>query len=169
MGRLNLTSSLCLSPCSTSQCIPITHCGFECCALTRVVLMHCGARLKIFPRSHADPLVHFTFLSHTDKFFTPHQRRLLPAEQHLSALSSLLSISPSLSDFAFLPSSCFHPHIILNCLPSLVQNPRNFLRCVKNKTPFLLCKLYLFTLSFLSFFFFNFFLFSSGFNKTRKP
>lgn len=35
------------------------------------------------------------FLSPTDNFFTSHQRRLSPAERHLSALSSPPSIFPS--------------------------------------------------------------------------
>lgn len=94
-------------------------------------------------------------LSHTDKLFTPHQRRLPPPEQHLSAISSLLSIFLSLSVFAFLPSLCFHPHLKVNCIPSLVQNPRVFLRCVKNKRPSfyvscisLLCPLFSFSISF---------------------
>merc|ERR1712098_1045788 len=55
-------------------------------------------------------------------------------ERHLSALSSLLSIFPSLSVCAFL-SLCFHHHVKVNCIPSLVQNPRIFLRCIKNKRP----------------------------------
>lgn len=152
--RLNLTSSLCLSSCFTSQCIPIVHCGFECCAVPRVVLVYCGAHLK-FPKVPRQlPWFTLLLLSHTDKFFTPHQRRLLPAEQHLSALSSLLSIFPSLSVFAFLSSSCVHLPIKVNRLPSLVQNPRNFLRCVKNKHPSfyvscisLLCPFFLFLIS----------------------
>lgn len=92
-------------------------------------------RISNFHRSHSSP-PWFTILllSHTDKLFTPHQRRLLPPERHLSALSSLLSVFLSLSVFAFL-SSCFHPHLKVNCIPSLVQNPRVFLRCIKNKRP----------------------------------
>lgn len=62
-------------------------------------------------KSHVDPSW-FTLLllSHTDKLFTPHhQRRLLPAERHLSALFSLLSIFPS---FLFVIAS-LPPHVFI--------------------------------------------------------
>lgn len=130
------TSSLCLSACS--------HLAMHNpCALWFVVpwlvLFWCivAHNLK-FPwvPLPIPPWFTLLLLSHADKFFTPHhQRRLLPAERHLSTLSSLLSIRPSLSVFAFLSSSCFRPHVDVKCIPSLVQNPRIFLHCVKNKHP----------------------------------
>lgn len=63
-------------------------------------------------------------LSHTDKSFTPRQRRLLVPEQRLSARA--LACSPS--------SLCFPFLLVFPCqlhIPSLVQNPRVFLHCVK--------------------------------------
>jgi len=121
-------------------------------AVTPVVLVYCSAHLQIMWVPHRPLGLLCPLLFHTDKLFTPHQRRFLPAEWRLSSLSSLLSIFPSLSVCAFLSSS-FHPHVKVNCIPSLIQNPRIFLRCVKNKRHSLLCKLYLFTLSFFFFFF----------------
>lgn len=99
----------------------------------------------------APPRFTLLLLFHTDKLFTPHQRRLL-------RLSSICLLSPafspfpppSLSVFASLSPSCLHVNI--TCIPSLVQNPRIFLRCVKeNKRPSFYVKLYLFSLSFLFF------------------
>jgi len=103
-------------------------------AVTPVVLVYCSAHLQIMWVPHRPLGLLCPLLFHTDKLFTPHQRRFLPAEWRLSSLSSLLSIFPSLSVCAFL-SSCFHPHVKVKCIPSLVQNPRIFLRCVKNKRP----------------------------------
>lgn len=104
-----------------------------CSALPCLVWFWCTV-VQNFPSvPQRPPWFTLLLLSHTDKFFTPHERRLLPAERRLSALCSLLSIVPSLSVFAFLPLSCFHPHVI--CIPSLVQNPRIFLHCVRNKHP----------------------------------
>lgn len=103
------------------------------CILMTPVVWCVVARILSFRRSPTTPWFTVLLLFHTDKLFTPHQRRLLPAEQHLSALSIPLFI-PSLylpSVFAFLSSSCFR----VSCIPSLVQNPRNFLRCVRNKHP----------------------------------
>ena len=125
----------------------------SCCDVTRVAQVSCGAHLKISIGPTPTPWFTILLLSYTDKFFTPHQRRLLPDEEHLSALSSLLSIFPSLSVFAFV-SSCFHPHVNVKCIPSLVQNPRIFLHCVKNKHPSfyvccisLLCPFFFFLIS----------------------
>lgn len=62
----------------------------------------------------APPRFTLLLLFHTDKLFTPHQRRLLPAEQHLSALSSLFSISPPpLPSLSLLP---FPPHVFMSTL-----------------------------------------------------
>ena len=126
-------------------------------------VLWCASQISLGPT----PAPRFTvlLLSHTDKLFTPHQRRLLPAERHLAGFTSLLSIFPSLSVFAFLSSSCFQPLLTVNCIPSLVQNPRIFLHCVKNKPSF-----YVSCISLLCpFFLFHLYLFSSGSNKTRKP
>lgn len=98
----------------------------------------------------------FLSLFHADKLFTPHhQRRHLPAEQTLSPLSSrLLSISPPFFFFTSsclcfilllspLLSSCVHPHVNVSFIPSLVQNPRLFLRCIKQnkRPPFYVCSI----------------------------
>lgn len=120
------------SVCRPSQCPAIVKSG---CAVTPVVLVDCGAHLKSPSGPPPTPWFTVLLLSHADKYFTPHQRRLLPAEWHLSALSSHLSIFPSLSVFAFLSSSCVHPHVEVTCISSLVQTPRIFLHCVKNKRP----------------------------------
>lgn len=97
-------------------------------------------------------------LSHADNFFTPHPRRLLPAERPLSALFSLLFISPSLhpslsrcflSHLTF-PSSCASSLLPISCTESQSLSA-TCKKTTKNKRPFLLCRLYLFTLSLLSF------------------
>lgn len=61
-------------------------------------------------------LLHRTFfLSQTDNFFTPHQRRLLPAERNLSALFCPPSIFPTLlclfSPFHLMCSSSTRLHL----------------------------------------------------------
>lgn len=61
----------------------------------------------------APPRFTLLLLFHTDKLFTPHQRRLLPAEQHLSALSSLFSIFFPLPSLSLLP---FPPHVFMSTL-----------------------------------------------------
>lgn len=92
------------------------------------------------------------FFSQTDNFFTPHQRRLSPAERHLSALSSPPSIFPSpVMSFLSFPSYVFH--LQFNCISSLVQKLESAL-WKKNKHPFfcvdcisLLCPVFSFLIS----------------------
>lgn len=107
-GGIGPTSSLSLSACSNSQCIHIVHCGFA--VSCRDPWLWCVVvHIWNFRRSHRRP-PRFTLLllSHADKFITPHQRRLLPAERHLSALSSLSLHFP-------FPLSLlsFPPHVVI--------------------------------------------------------
>lgn len=125
------------------------HCALCFSVVSAVDLVFiCTSQIPVGPA----PCSWFTILlfSRTDKLFTSHQRRLLPAERYLSALSSLHSIFPSLSPcFPFLmsPTSCRS-----SLIPSLVQNPTTFLHCVKNtnKRPSLSC------ISFTPFHFYSF-------------
>lgn len=109
---------------SSKSCLPFTM-HFSWC-----IGLWCVAVLISYLYSSLTDAPWFTvlLLFHTDNLFTPHQRRLLWAEQRLSALSNLLSTLPSLCALPFFP-----PHA--RCIPSLVQSPRNFLRCVRNKHP----------------------------------
>lgn len=94
-------------------------------------------------------------LSHADNFFyTPHQRRLLLAERPLPALFGLLPFPPSLPCLRFLSHLTF-PSCASSLLPiSCTEFQALSATCKKkkkddteNKIPFLLCRLYLFTLS----------------------
>lgn len=115
----------------------------------------------------------------TDKLFTPHQRRLLSAERHHPALSSLLylfsftcpSFPSSLSPHF---SVSFYPSVLV-CLPLSCTEPLILSALCKNKHSSFSVKLYL--LTFLSFFLFLFCchifisicfnLFLSGYNKIK--
>lgn len=89
-------------------------------------MLWCVSRITV--GSPQRPLLGSTvlLLSHTDKSFTPRQRRLLGPEQHLSALAP--ASSPSSLCFPFLLMFPCQLHI-----QSLVQNPRIFLHCVKKR------------------------------------
>lgn len=86
------------------------------------------------------------FLSPTDNFFTPHQRRLSPAERHLSALSCPPLIFPSrLCLFFPFPSYVF----VFN---SIASHLLHLCTTKKNKHPFfcadcisLLCPVFTFS------------------------
>jgi len=126
----------------------------------------CGALRSIFtglplaPPGSLSPL-----LFRTDKLFTPHQRRLPPDERHLSALSRPFSISLPLP--APLLLVFFHPHVSV-VYPICCTEPLNLSALCKNKTSFLLCKLYLYSVFSVLCFLFHLFG-SCGFIKTRKP
>lgn len=114
---------------------------------------------------------------YTDKLFTPHQRRLLSAEQHHPALSSLLFLF-SFTCLSFPSSLCphfsvsFYPSVLV-CFPLSCTEPLILSALCKNKLSSFYVKLYL--LTFCPFFFvlfcclifismcFNLFL--SGYNK----
>lgn len=91
------------------------------------------------------------FLSRTDNFFTPHRRRLSPAERHLSALSCPPSTFPSLLclffPFHLMCSSSVQLHLT-SCTESRICTME------KNKHPFfcadctsLLCPVFTFLIS----------------------
>lgn len=110
-------------------------------------------------------------LSHADKFFTPHQRRLLPTERPLSALFSLLFISPYPVCLFFpshltFPSSCASSLLPISCTESQslsatckkhekIKYPSFYVGCIS-----FLCPLSFFSISFY---------FQGALTTARKP
>lgn len=78
------------------MCEPSLHCQPSA-ALGALCILVVGLAVPCVCRYHPGSFCFIVlFLSQTDNFFTPHQRRLSPAERHLSALSRPPSIFPSL-------------------------------------------------------------------------
>lgn len=125
--------SVCVGVCQSvlldsavEQCIVVLSCR----GVTPVTTSSCGITacgITVFHRPRSSSLVYGTL-------FSPAQINFLhlikDASRQLSGICLLSSLcSVSLSPLCL--SSCFLPHVKVGFIPSLVQNRRNHLRCVK--------------------------------------